>query len=153
MSRHASRRPARQPLTRAQLLPLPAAKARALSLEQHLALEAMRHGHGGVEQVTMLLRAVYLAYFMARGAREPVELDLLREAEAALECFGESGAETEGSWTLKARGCDVIARVLVLHDRQLAGLPAFHYGQAWTRIQAFVDGPEQSPLPPARAPA
>ncbi|GAB6852766.1 hypothetical protein [Paraburkholderia kururiensis] len=151
MSRHSSpsRKAVRRPLTREQLLPLPAAKARALSLEQHLALEAMRHGHGGVEQVVMLLRAVYLAYFMGHAAREPVDLALLREAEAALECFGESSAEEEGGWRLDARGCDVIARVLVLHDRQLAWLPAFRYAGAWTRIQAFISGDAQSPLPPA----
>lgn len=151
MSRHSSRspsrRPARRSLPREQLLPLPAVKARALSLEQHLALEAMRQGHGSVEQVAMLVRVIYLAYFIGRATREPVDLDLLRTAEAALERCGESD-QNEGNWTLAADDCAVVAQVLVLHDRQLAWLPAFRYGQAWIRIQAFVEGPAESPLPP-----
>ncbi|GAB6852578.1 hypothetical protein JCM10599A_67730 [Paraburkholderia kururiensis] len=151
MSRHfsPSRKAARRPLTREQLLPLPAARARALSLEQHLALAALRQGHGGVEQVAMLFRVVYLAYFMGHAAREPVDLALLREAEAALERFGLDDGSGEGGWMLDARGCEVIARVLTVHDRQLAWLPAFRYAGAWTRIQAFISGDAQSPLPPA----
>ncbi|WP_199545239.1 hypothetical protein [Paraburkholderia kururiensis] len=148
MSRQSSRKAARRPLTREQLLPLPAAKARALSLEQHLALAALRQGHGGVEQVAMLLRVVYLAYFMGHAVREPVDLELLRAAESALECCSQD-EEQEGSWTLGAQECDLIAQVLVLHDRQLAWLPAFRYTGAWIRIQAFTQSAALSPLPPA----
>ncbi|CAM2194928.1 Fis family transcriptional regulator [Paraburkholderia kururiensis] len=151
MSRHSSpsRKAAHQPLTREQLLPLPAAKARALSLGQHLALAALRQGHGGIEQVAMLFRVIYLAYFMGHAVGEPVDLALLREAEAALERCGLDDGSGEGSWRLEAHDCEVIARVLTEHDRQLAGLPAYRYAGAWTRIQAFIAGPAQSPLPPA----
>ena len=49
------------------LLPLPVAKARTSSLENHLALVTMRHGHGNADVVSLvscLLKAVYVACFL-----------------------------------------------------------------------------------------
>ncbi|WP_198364010.1 hypothetical protein [Burkholderia ubonensis] len=46
------------------LLPLPVSKVRALSLENHLALAAMRSGSGNVDQMSCLLKVVYLAWFL-----------------------------------------------------------------------------------------
>ncbi|WP_429322817.1 hypothetical protein [Paraburkholderia sp. GAS448] len=51
------------------LLPLPATEVRALSLENHLALAAMRSGHGTISLAMHLLRVLYLAWFL-RDATE-----------------------------------------------------------------------------------
>ncbi|KVM16629.1 hypothetical protein WL05_28310 [Burkholderia ubonensis] len=64
MSRSPARPSRRKPLTREMLLPLPVSKVRALSLENHLALAAMRSGSGNVDQMSCLLKVVYLAWFL-----------------------------------------------------------------------------------------
>ncbi|ACC76299.1 conserved hypothetical protein (plasmid) [Paraburkholderia phymatum STM815] len=144
--RSASRRTSRKPRTREQLLPLPASKVRALSLEHHLALTALRGGHGSVEQMSVLLKVVYLVYFMAQAVHDPVDPGLLRTAEAALQCCGLRGHH-QGCWTLSEADHDVLAQVLTLHDGQLGALPSFRYADGWARIHAFLASDAQSPLP------
>ncbi|WP_155646822.1 hypothetical protein [Burkholderia territorii] len=63
-SRSAGRAPGRRPLTRELLLPLGPARARALSLEHHLALVALRTGKPGVEVIARLFNAIEAARFL-----------------------------------------------------------------------------------------
>ncbi|WP_260444775.1 hypothetical protein [Burkholderia sp. Bp8986] len=113
------------------MLPLPVAKVRAISLEHHLALAALRCGHGSVEQMSVLLKVVYQVHFMA---------------DAALRCCGLRG-DHEGCWTLPAADHAALAQVLVLRDGQLGSLPAFRYTDAWAQIHAFLASDALSPLP------
>ena len=46
------------------LLPLPTAKVRALSLENHLERSTVRSGRGYFDQICCLIRVVYLANFI-----------------------------------------------------------------------------------------
>lgn len=93
----------RKPLTREQLLPLPAARARALALECYLALETMHAGHGGANAVASLLRAVYLAYVIDQLQGHVVP-EPYREAEAVLEACALRAKET-GNRKLVPRRC------------------------------------------------
>jgi hypothetical protein len=52
-----------RPLTKAELLPLPSARVRAVSLENHLALAALRTAAGS-HVMGCLLRVVYLAWYL-----------------------------------------------------------------------------------------
>ncbi|MBS2132098.1 hypothetical protein KEX41_28335 (plasmid) [Burkholderia thailandensis] len=145
MSRSSGRPSRKKPLTREMLLPLPVAKSRALSLENHLALVAMRTGNGNVDQMSCLLKVVYLAWFMLD---EPVadEPPLFHQAEAALERSTTRAEHREG-WTLPDDDCQAIEQILVLHDRQLASLPSHRYMSAWARLTRFIASPNRSPLP------
>jgi hypothetical protein len=50
------------PLTHAMLLPMPVELARKVSLQNHLALVALRQGQGNADLVAELLKTVYVAY-------------------------------------------------------------------------------------------
>jgi len=127
------------------LLPLPVSKVRALSLENHLALVAMRTGSGNVDQMSCLLKVVYLSFFLVDDpAAEHIQV--LRDAEAALERSAARAERKEG-WTLPENDCAAIEQVLVLHDHQLASLASHRYTSAWTRLTQFVASPKLSPLP------
>ncbi|WP_232490703.1 hypothetical protein [Burkholderia ubonensis] len=148
MSRSPARPSRRKPLTREMLLPLPVSKVRALSLENHLALAAMRTGSGNVDQMSCLLKVVYLAWFLLDDpATEHAQV--FRDAEAALERSSTRAQRREG-WILPEDDCTAIEQILVLHDDQLAPLASHRYTSAWTSLTQFVASPKQSPLPVAR---
>ncbi len=67
-SRRTTHKPGRKPLTKNMLLPLPVERVRALSLENHLFLAAIRDGHGTENVAMNLLRVLYLAWFMRDAA-------------------------------------------------------------------------------------
>lgn len=50
------------PLTREMLLPMSAELASKVSLHNHLALVALRHGKGNADLIAELLKTVYVAY-------------------------------------------------------------------------------------------
>lgn len=145
MSRSSARPSRRKPLTREMLLPLPISKVRALSLENHLALAAMRSGSGNVDQMSCLLKVVYLAWFLLDDPAT-VRLQAFREAEAALERSA-ARSERKDGWTLPDGDCVAIEQILVQHDQQLASLPSHRYTSAWVRLTQFIASREQSPFP------
>ncbi|MBB2984539.1 hypothetical protein FHX58_007430 [Paraburkholderia tropica] len=51
------------------LLPLPADTVRSISLENHLALAAMRSGQGTSDTMIGLLRVLYMTYYLLEGKR------------------------------------------------------------------------------------
>ncbi|KGV26232.1 hypothetical protein [Burkholderia pseudomallei] len=128
------------------LLPLSTEKVRALSLESHMALAVVRSGNGGCDQVICLLRVVYLAFFMRGETASGADLDLYRRAEAVLEACIARG-ERGDAWTLSEDELADVERVLIVHDEQLAAIPKHRYLAAWDRLQRFVTGRGQSPVP------
>lgn len=128
------------------LLPLPSAKVRALSLEHHHALAALRSGHGNNAQICCLLRAVYLAFFMRDRAAPDVEIEHFRRAESVLErCI--TRAERGERWWLLDTERSIVERVLVFHDEQLSASPTYQYLQAWKQLRRFLAGNSRSPIP------
>nr|WP_321958366.1 hypothetical protein [Burkholderia cenocepacia] len=139
------RRPGRKPLTKGDLLPLPSAKVRALSLENHMALAAVRAGHGGEEQISCLLRVVYLAFYMRNETDAGADLSMYRQAEAALDgCIAR--AEQGAAWLLLDREQSMIEQILVVHDDQLAAVPMHRYCAAWENLQRLMTGQLASPI-------
>ncbi|CAE6845410.1 hypothetical protein R75461_07227 [Paraburkholderia nemoris] len=144
-SRRTEHKPGRKPLTRAMLLPLPVSQVRALSLENHLTLAAMRSGHGSTEVAMNLLRVLYLSYFMRDAADDERDLEVFREAEAALaRC--RIRANRHLGWTLPEEDQRVLEQILALHDGQLASLPSHRYTGAWERLQRFLRSDDWSPI-------
>ncbi|WP_256097573.1 hypothetical protein [Burkholderia cenocepacia] len=139
------RRSGRKPLTKGDLLPLPTAKVRALSLENHMALAAVRAGHGGEEQISCLLRVVYLAFYMRSETGPGADLSMYRQAEAALDaCIAR--AEQGAAWLLLDREQSTIEQILVVHDEQLAAVPMYRYCAAWEKLQRLMTGQLASPI-------
>ncbi|WP_053299222.1 hypothetical protein [Burkholderia multivorans] len=128
------------------LLPLSTAKVRALSLENHLAFAAVRVGRGESEQIIYLLRVVYLAFYLGNEASSGTDLDLYRQAEAALEVCVER-AERGEKWLLLDREQAAVERLLVVHDEQLAAVLKHRYLAAWDWLQRFVTSTGHSPIP------
>ncbi|WP_175905709.1 hypothetical protein [Burkholderia seminalis] len=128
------------------LLPLSTEKVRSLSLENHMALAVVRSGSGDCDQVTCLLRVVYLAFYMRSETASGSDVDLYRRAETALDaCIAR--AERGEAWTLIENELPDVERVLVVHDEQLAAIPKHRYLAAWDRLQRFVTGGGRSPIP------
>ncbi|HHV7525559.1 TPA: hypothetical protein ACUNF5_007124 [Burkholderia orbicola] len=144
--KRSSRKSGRPGLTRDMLLPLPTEKVRSLSLEHHLALAAMRSGHGDNDQISCLLKAVYLAFFMREPGASESELEQFRRAERVLERCIERVERGERWWLLDTER-SVLERVLVLHDEQLAAVPTHRYLAAWTQLRRFIVGTIRSPIP------
>ncbi|MCI0151929.1 hypothetical protein KNO81_39515 [Paraburkholderia sediminicola] len=132
------------------LLPLPAARVRALSLANHLLLATIRSGHGNLDVVMNLIRVLYLAYFMRDDAQAQRDLDVFRTADAVLERTATRAEQAQG-WTLPEEDLSVLERILALHDLQLASMPSHRYLEAWDRLERFVRSDDLSPI--AKSPA
>jgi hypothetical protein len=141
-------KPARRtPLTRNDLLPLPLARVRALSLEYHMALAAIRSQHGSVETVTCLIRVLYLTYVIGKHVHSEEENAALAEAERTLSsCIDRAVDVDGGNWYLDDTEARMIERVLAMHDAQLSNLPKHRYAAAWMTVQDGLARSE-SPIP------
>lgn len=132
-----SRKPARRPLTKSDLLPLPAAKVCSMSLENHMAFAVVKAGKGSREQAGSLLRMIYLAYYLREEVASGRDVDLYRQAEQALERCIERSVQSN-AWMLTTDEQEIVGRVLSLHDMQLAAVATHRYVRAWERLQAFL---------------
>ncbi|HEB3530053.1 TPA: hypothetical protein RZC51_001532 [Burkholderia cenocepacia] len=140
-----SQKPGRRPLRKHESLPLPAAKVRAISLENHLALEVVKAGAGGNDQMGCLLRVVYLAYHLSAGTATGEDVELYRQAEQALNaCIGR--AVQSRQWALQEDEQERVAQVLSLHDAQLATVLTHRYLRAWEQMRVFLKTGGDSPL-------
>ncbi|WP_343669478.1 hypothetical protein [Paraburkholderia heleia] len=127
------------------LLPLPPARVRALSLENHLALATVRAGHGNLDQMCCLLCVVYLAFYLRGEMVDGDNVEPYRRAEAALES-SITRMERQEPCLMRDQELAVVERLLVLHDRQLAGMPKHRYVLAWEQLQRFIASQQRSPI-------
>ncbi|USU14550.1 hypothetical protein [Paraburkholderia fungorum] len=135
----------REPLSKAMLLPVPAVDARAISLENHLALVAMRSGQGNVDLVLGLFKIIYMAYFLHEALRARTEPDLFRDAEHVL-MRTTARANRGEAWSIPAEDVSCLERIVTLYDRYLATLPAHRFISARDRLQRFLAGKSVSPI-------
>ncbi|MBN3753250.1 hypothetical protein G3N95_09860 [Paraburkholderia sp. Tr-20389] len=131
-------------LTKEMLLPLAAARVRALSLENHLALATLRAGQGDFYQMSCLLRTIYLAYFIHAELAQPTE-DVFPQAEHALARSVARSENGEG-WSLADDEWQLITRILEMHDRQLSRTPRYVFERAWEQLQRFTSSNAESPI-------
>ncbi|OJB06923.1 hypothetical protein BGV52_21795 [Burkholderia ubonensis] len=142
----ASRARSRKPLTKAQLLPLPAEQVRKLSLKHHLALAALRSSRGDVDAIVTLLNVLHLAYFLRAG--DDAEVDCYRRAEAALNaCVAR--VEHGAPWSLMGDERTSLEQLVTMHDAQLAAVPAHRYLEATDRVHRVTAPGRRSPIPTA----
>ncbi|MBN3779023.1 hypothetical protein G3O06_15910 [Burkholderia sp. Ac-20345] len=131
------------------LLPLPAGVARGLSLENHLALAAMRSGHGTPETMVTLLRVLYMTHLMSGKACSPPDRSLFLNVEAALStCI--QRAEQGSDWRLEAEWLPGIEAILRRFDEVVEYVPKSDYVDAWKKLSLFAISSNQSPITGSR---
>jgi hypothetical protein len=116
------------------LLPLPETDARATSLENHLALVTLRAGHGNTDQMSTLLRAVYIACLLHEAAHGRGALEFFRQAGEVL-TQSIRRAEREEGWGLPDADGLVLEEILTLYDEQLASTPVHRVAAAHARLR------------------
>ncbi|WP_321899894.1 hypothetical protein [Paraburkholderia heleia] len=117
------------------LLPLPAHKARALSLEHHIALSVLASGHGGIDQAVRLLQAICHGRFLLRS--DETDDGTFDEAEAALDALV-TRTNAGGAWVVDDIERAAIAGALALHDQLTAREPYHRFVETWKRMLRFV---------------
>ncbi|HDR9486448.1 TPA: hypothetical protein QDC20_006542 [Burkholderia aenigmatica] len=128
MRKHFSLR--RRPLTKVQLLPLPADQVRRLSLKHHLAFAALCSGCGDVESIATLSNMLALAFHL----RADGEAELYRCADSALaQCIAR--VERGDAWTLTDAERAALEPLLLVHDEQLAAVPVHRYLEVLEQVQ------------------
>ncbi len=145
----AQKLPSRRPRSKAELLPLPAALVRDISLENHLALATMRAGHGTPETMIALLRVLYLAYFIVEPTVAEGDLALFLQSEAALQQSIEVAGQGR-DWQVSEDALALIERLLLRADAIVGSVPKYRYLEAWNRLSRFASSPALSPLPGSR---
>ncbi|WP_133295776.1 hypothetical protein [Burkholderia reimsis] len=139
------KRQIRIPRNKEMLLPLPAGVARGISLENHLALAAMRSGHGTPETMVTLLRVLYMTHFLLGTACSSSDQSLFLNVEAALsKCIQE--AEKRSDWRLEAEWLPGIEAILRRFDEVIQYIPKSDYVDAWKKLSIFALSGNQSPI-------
>lgn len=133
-----SRSSARTPLSRELLLPLPASTVSSLSLENHLALAALRAGHNSVDLMARLVNVVGAARYLheadhGRGTSGQAVFDTAWQA--LLRCInGGRGGTCE---TLVEADFSALEQLVTLHDRQMATTPVHLLLAARERLNRY----------------
>ncbi|WP_423392703.1 hypothetical protein [Burkholderia sp. LMG 21824] len=127
------------------LLPLTAGVARKKSLEYHLALASLQSGSGTTDATAKEFKTLYLAYFVHEATVGRQDLDQFRVAETTVvECA--VAAKKTGTFEIPASGRAAVEHILLMHDQQLASVPAHVIGTAHTRLSQFIATEKMSPI-------
>lgn len=125
------------PLTRAMLLPMSAELASKVSLHNHLALVALRHGKGNADLIAELLKTVYVAYDLLDPDQRVTHTEQFARAESAVKAVIKHAAATD-EWRLAEEECEGVELILRLHDAQLAALPKHRIEGAKQRLMRVL---------------
>ena len=118
-------------LTKVELLPLSTADVKRLSLKHHLALAALRTGHADVDLIATLMNVVSLAFFLR--PHDEADVSVYADAQTTLNCVVERMHANDGIRLLPAE-LEILERVVVQHDAQLASTPVFRLMEAWSQL-------------------
>ncbi|KGX17255.1 hypothetical protein Y036_5932 [Burkholderia pseudomallei] len=129
------RRPTRKPLTRQQLLPLPADQVRRLQLKHHSALAALIAGRADVAQLGALVSTLDLTHALSDFTKpDPTRHHAARGALERIVVQLAGGAPTVPSDDERL----ALEYVLLIHDAQLAAVPRHRYLDALMSVQRAV---------------
>ncbi|MGN3967154.1 hypothetical protein ACS0ZG_35075 [Burkholderia gladioli] len=132
----------RRPLTKAELLPIPAGELRRIQLKYHVALAALHDVDESIAQLATLVNAIYMAYLL-----DPVDPIPYRRAETALLDYSHRSESGEPSMLTEFERA-AVEHVLTRLDAALATIPMHRYVRAIERLQRIaVDGSMESPIP------
>jgi hypothetical protein len=127
---------ARARKSRTLLLPLPRAAADELSLRYHVALEAMRTGHGGAGAAHTLIALLLLTRFLSEAGYDALSDDAVVAGEEAITAAIDTANRT-GTWAFDTPAYQAVAAVLLVHDAQLGRAPLSAIVAASERLDRF----------------
>ncbi|MDT8843759.1 hypothetical protein ParKJ_40895 [Paraburkholderia fungorum] len=138
---HYSRRPHVTHARRGKtlLLPMPRAAADELSLQIHLALDAMRRGKGNVSTAQTLCQAMILVGLLADLGYGAVTVEQMRSAETVISEAFDRGRDS-GVWCLDEAGFLQFALIATVYDEQLRRAPMSAMAEASNRLDRFRQG-------------
>lgn len=111
------------PLTRAELLPMPASRAQTISLRNHMAFVALRLGQGNIDLAGELLKLIHITYHLLDEACPTDHRNCFAGADEAIRALIRR-ATSANDWHLGDAHCLDIQTILNVHDAQLRWLPA-----------------------------
>ncbi|WP_232445460.1 hypothetical protein [Burkholderia ubonensis] len=127
------------------MMPLPTEKVRSLSLENHLALMTVRAGRGDLDQISCLVRVVYLAFYLRDTTSADADPEPYRRAEVALNSCVRRVDRGERCLLLDQEVA-AVERVLRVHDEQIAVVTWHRYLAAWELLRHYIETGKCSPI-------
>jgi hypothetical protein len=118
---------------------MPRAEADRLALQAHVALDAMRLGHGSAAAAQTLCQVMILAGLLAEAGYGAATFEQMRQAEGVI-CAAFDLGRDSGTWVLEKEGFEQFAVVVTTYDAQLRRAPIAAIADASERLERFRDG-------------
>ncbi|WP_454875592.1 hypothetical protein [Paraburkholderia xenovorans] len=129
---------------------MPRAAADELSLQIHLALDAMRRGKGNMSTAQTLCQAMILVGLLADLGYGAVTVEQMRSAETVISGAFDRGRDS-GVWCLDEAGFLQFAMIATVYDEQLRRAPMSAMAEASNRLDRFRQGEAfEAPASPPR---
>ncbi|MBB5510999.1 hypothetical protein HDG35_007296 [Paraburkholderia sp. JPY681] len=121
------------------LLPMPRAQADELSLQVHIALDAMRRGQGTLNAAQTLCQAMIVVGLLAEAGYGSATVEQMQDAEEVIGSAFDRGRDT-GVWMLDDDGFAQFATIVSTYDDQLRRAPVAVIADASDRLDRFRAG-------------
>jgi hypothetical protein len=121
------------------LLPMPRAQADELSLQVHVALDAMRRGKGNTSAAQTLCQAMIFVGLLAEAGYGSATFEQMQDAEEVIAAAFDCGRDT-GMWMLDDAGLAQFATIASTYDSQLRRAPVAAIADASDRLDRFRAG-------------
>ncbi|WP_429289886.1 hypothetical protein [Paraburkholderia sp. CI3] len=121
------------------LLPMPRATSDELSLQAHVALDAMRRGQGNVSAAQTLCQVMILTGLLAEAGYGSATFEQMQCAERVITSAFDRGRDS-GVWMLDDDGFAQFATIVATYDYQLQRAPVAAIADASERLDRFRAG-------------
>jgi hypothetical protein len=121
------------------LLPMPRKAADELSLQVHIALDALRRGRGDVHGAQTMTQAMILTGLLAEAGYATATFEQMRSAERVISDAFDRGRDT-GVWMLDDDGFRQFAIIATTYDYQMQRAPLSAIAEASDRLDRFRAG-------------
>src|SRR5258708_23669505 len=118
------------------LLPMPRASADELSLQIHIALDALRRGRGNVHAAQTMTQAMILTGLLAEAGYGSATFEQMQSAEGVISAAFDRGRD-KGVWMLDEDGFAQFATIARTYDYQLQRAPLLAIADASDRLDRF----------------
>ncbi|CAE6863474.1 hypothetical protein R69746_07942 [Paraburkholderia aspalathi] len=118
---------------------MPRASADELSLQVHIALDALRRGCGNVQAAQTMTQAMILTGLLAEAGYGTATFDQMQSAESVISAAFDRGRDT-GVWILDEDGFAQFATIATTYDYQLQRAPLSAIADASDRLDRFRAG-------------
>nr|WP_229518191.1 hypothetical protein [Paraburkholderia terrae] len=121
------------------LLPMPRTSADELSLQVHIALDAMRRGKGCTNATQTLCQAMILVGLLAELGYGTATYEQMQSAEAIISAAFDRGRDSD-VWRFDDGDFEQFASIVTTYDTQLQRAPMSAIAEASNRLDRFRAG-------------